>query len=406
MKTTAISLFILSIMSALYLMWLHPLFVTKTIRDKLINIGFNEASITNPENKWGGVRFKNLKFGDQQQNSIDQTTFYYNALNIFNKTLEKIELNNVYVSGNINIDGQISINGMPQIPTLNELSPHQFNEISIKNLNVSFLSAHFGGMRGIINLNAINSGDIMTWNGNIDSRQDQIEIIAKINAQTRQNSQWIIDIDIENAKLERNFGKFTRVHGSINAQGNKNQLKTFNTSLNAGAFNTYNTKWQNASITINKKPNKKMKAIIDAKSTGFEGLELNAEAILENTSINWIADIYSDNGETLLNYLFFNNLIPLKKDDLKFIKGYKDINLRLKPEQKRLIFNIKNELQNIDIKGRISKKDNNKHTVLYTHDKRLPANPDFCQTHNKNHICEFEMIFKQGRYILKDSTIN
>jgi len=343
--------------------------------------------------------------GQDGENTIDAITLTFTPTTPFSRDIETLEINGVYLSGDINIDGKVSLKGLETLPTLPALSQLNAKQISLKNINLSFLSAHFGGLRGVVNINGNHEDDAIIWNGTIDSRQDQLELVAKLNAQTNDSGRWIADFEIENAKLERSFGKFTRVSGGATYAGSGHKWKSLKGELSAGGFSAYDTMWQNAAITIDATP-KLTKTYISAKSSGIEGLELNIDTTLSLKKIDWSARIFAETGQQMIRYFQSHNMLPINEKDLKKMQSLQNVTLHLKPTSKSLIFKVSNDDQEIDIKGKIDNINGNNFTALFTTSEQLSNTISGAKcTINKakkRQLCRMNIIRKNHKYIQKD----
>ena len=326
--------------------------------------GFQIKNIEKIEKRFGVIRYHNITLGEEEKSAIELLDIHYKPL-LLNKIIA-LKISGIYLSGDIDINGRATIqgikNGSISIRALNALPA----EISLKNINLSFLSAHFGGIRAKANLTAQREKSSLKWNGNIDSRQDQLEIIAKLSGQMNHTGAWLNDIEIENAKLERNIAKFTRTNGQINLEGNTDQWLRLNANLNAGGFITHNTTWQNANINISATPDEKS-LLVTAKSSGIPDLELSIETTLDNNKLeNWNASIYAPSGKALLDYLSSNQIIKLEANQLPIVNQQKDINLDLEKANRSLIFNLKKNQQGTIAKGKFQKSNRNTYIATST----------------------------------------
>ena len=377
-----------------------PGIVAGKFEKKLIQAGVYEQSIASPEKKWGAIRYTNLTIGQDSENAIDTITLHFTAANLFSTTLESLEINGLYISGDVDINGNLSIKGLETSPNLKTLASLKARQIHIKNANFSILSAHFGGLRGVVNIYGQREDDAMVWTGNIDSRQEQLELIAKLNAQTNDSGRWIADIEIENAKLERSFGKFTRVSGASQYAGMDDTWQTLNTELNAGGFTAYDTSWQNAAITINATRDN-TETYISAKSSGIEGIELNIDADLTLNKIDWNARIYSPTGQKLIQYLSSHNMMPLEKRTADAVADKKGVTVQLKPNKNSLIFRINNQQEELDIKGKIEKtKSRNFRSVFLSNNGIEDAN--CIKRGAEKYLCHIEFYNENGQYSLNN----
>ena len=374
-------------------------FVDGKIRKSLTEYNINQQLLPEPEKRFGAIRYKNISLSEEGETAIDTLTLTFSPFNW--ATIESINIDGLFLSGEIDINGKLSIKGIDKL----SLNPSdKIKTISIKNANFSLLSAHLGGIRGTMNISAAREDNVLVWSGNIDSRQDQFELISKFNGQMNENSSWINDFEIENAKLERSTAKFTRTFGSASWQGDDTGWKKLTAELNAGGFTAKQSAWKNAGITIEANP-KGIKYTIGAKSVGLEELELNIEALYTKKSLAWNANIHSPTGGQLLTYLLRNKYMPFDKENFEQIFQTKNTNLIIKSRSNNLIFSINNEEQNTLIKGKIEKI--NEHTSKIT----TTASSDYISTEKgvtcvdneeTKNLCTFEIIQKDGAYTLKN----
>jgi len=365
-KTLKIGLISATLVTICALFWVFkaPSWLDKHIQKQLINNGFVISNIENTEKRIGAIRYNNIQLDTQEQSSIQQLTIKYDPLNW--KNIKSISIDNMFLSGEIDVDKTLQITGIEKIdlPALIKTIPAK--SITAKNVNISILSAHLGGIRGTINASATMQNDNQIWTGNITTKQDQFELIAKFNAQYNQSGAWFGELEVENTKLERSDLKLTRVNGMVEFKGINNQWRETNTNLTAGGMFLYNTPWQNTSINVTKTP-AITDTIISAKSAGAENLELSVEHKNTSDKTNtpqWNASIHAENGAQLLNYLKNAGLMPLQIRNLKQFSNKTNLKLNIKPQQKSLIFHIKEQNQDIDTKGIIKPKESDTFSIV------------------------------------------
>lgn len=351
-KTALISLaLIIGIACAAFFILLKSAdFADKAFQETMLQNGFEITNIEKIEKRIGAIRYHNLTFGSEEKTSINTLDIQYKPL-LYNNII-KLSASGLFLSGELDINTNLTLKGIKNFDSIFGETKSFPDEISLKDINISLLSAHFGGIRAIANVSGQRENNAIIWTGNIDSRQNQLELIGKINAQSNNSGTWVTDIDIENAKLERNFGKFTRVNGKVQISGKGNTWNSLNAQLNAGAFITHGMSWQNANISIDASE-QKSKVLIEAQSSGIKDLELNVESTLKPNQIIWTANIHAQTGKELLDYLNRHKLTPFSNDHIETISELKDLNTTIIPHKNTLIFEIKDETQNIDIKGKI-----------------------------------------------------
>ena len=371
-------------------------------RKHLKTYGIASSKVPPPEKRIGALRYKAIAFSEEGETSIDVLTITFSPLKW--GSVKSIDIDGLFLSGELDINGRLSIKGLPPISGIFNLT-NNLETLSISDLNFSILSAHIGGIRGNANIAANREETAFVWTGNIDTRQEQLELIAKFNGQINQNGKWFNDLEIENAKLERGFGKFTRVHGLANWNGDKQRWKELRAELNSGGFIANGTAWKNAAIAIQGSP-AGLKSKIEAKSAGIEELELSIDSLYQDKKLSWSADIHSPTATQLINYFSTNNMMPVKTEGFGSLKDKKDINLRLFTKENSLIFNIKNQSQEIDIKGKIERKSINTIDLAYTSKEPLnisvKGNKCTKTKPSKLPVCRFQLTQDDTGYILKE----
>ncbi len=367
--------------------------------------GFQTENIEKIEKRWGAIRYHNLGFGQNEENSIDRLTVYFDLSGFFQKRLKRLEIDGLYLSGDIDIDNKVSIKGYEILPDFDAIKTSGVQNFQIKNINFSFLSAHFGGLRGTANITGQQDNGAQIWTGNIDSRQDQLELIAKFNGQLNESTKWFVDFEIENAKLERGWGKITRAHGNASWSGQSSRWEKLRADINAGGFIVHNTPWENASITIDNTP-KTIKTIIAAKSAGLEELELNLDALYHDKALKWNATVHAPTFEQMLSYFTKVKMMPFSEEIFSDWRTEKEVSLLLSNKNKSLIFNVRNPMQEIDIKGKITPESTNLLKVLsvipVSLTTKIPSAECKTKGVQQQAICSFHVQEIDGSYILAE----
>jgi len=195
------------------------------------------------DKRYGAMQFKDISFDDEAL--IDMLTIKYSPFGL--KQKHDLKLDGIFLSGEIDINGKLLLNSLKNPKALNAFISRDLDSITINDLNFSLLSADLGGLRGVINITGKQDNDKVTWTGNIDTRQNQLELIATLTGSSDISlTDWILNFNIDNAKLERNYGKFTRVSGTASLQS----AGTINANLKAGGAMIDGLPWQNARITV------------------------------------------------------------------------------------------------------------------------------------------------------------
>jgi hypothetical protein len=378
-------------------------FADSAFRNELAKTGIPIVSIPEPEKRVGALRYKNIIFSEEHETSIDTLTITYTPLNW--KQIKTITIDGLFISGELDINNKLTIANTPLFEHIQKLAPGNIESLTANDINFSILSAHFGGIRGTANISATKEQNNLTWTGNIDTRQNQLELIAKLSGQLNESGRWFNDFEVENAKLERSFGKFTRAHGTASWTGEGVDRGALKADLNAGAFIAYDTAWKNASITIETTP-QLTKYVIAAKSAGVDELELGADALYKNKKLIWNARIHAPTAEQLINYLSANNLLPVKPEALSELNNKEDTLLQLGTKENSLIFNINNNTKDIDIKGKIEKFGISDYRVTYKTASplsvSLKGNKCTKTKPPKQPICSFLLTRTNGKYEFKD----
>lgn len=377
-------------------------FADTAFRKNLHAYGIDPTMLPAPEKRIGALRYKDIVLSDEGETSIDALTVTFSPLQWENA--QSIDIDGLFLSGELDINGKLSIKGLPTILRLPPIT-NSLKKLSFSNINFSILSAHLGGIRGTANISAHNNEQTLIWAGNIDSQQDQLELIAKFNGQLNQSGRWVNDFEIENAKLERNYGKFTRAYGTATWSGENTTWQRFEADLNPGGLIANGTAWKNGAITIQSTPTL-TKATIAAKSAGIEELELSIDALYKNKSLKWNASVHAPTATQLINYFSANNMMPVNPDLFASIKDEKDVTLRLGTKNSNLVFNIKNTAQRIDIKGKIKKSIRNLFQIILVSKKNFQDGIKGAKCKKtgteKRQTCTMTLAYRDKEYILKD----
>lgn len=314
-------------------------------------LGFTDLTLPAPEKRLSAIRYSNIELDAEGRSVIDTLTVHYGIFDmLFGEKIRRVDIGNFYLSGEINTDGKLSLSGLPNPAALMNLHKSRIQNINLKNMTLSVLTAQLGGIRAAFNIQILNSADEMSWTGNFESVQSQLELIAKITGAMQSDSEWQTDIEIENAKIERDIGKITRMSGMMSLYGNGFDITRITSDMKAGGMTLMDLPWQNVSVSLNGIP-AQLNTFISAESIGINGLELGFEGLLKNKTYAWNARLYAPNIQTAIEYLSLQKNFIIPKTLAGDIKTKDEIELEFKRRDNAFVLDIKDAATNTPLKA-------------------------------------------------------
>ena len=296
--------------------WL-PTSAESRLTDELRELGFSITQLPKPETRIGGLRYHEIDLDPEGRSYIESLTVHYALWDMLaHKKFKALDLKNIYLSGDLNANNTLNLAGINNPEKLINLNAASFQTVNIQNMTLSLLTAQLGGIRLTGNMQIINEDEEMRWTGFIESKQNQLELIAKLTGSMRPNLEWYTDIEIENGKIENDIGKITRLSGYVSFFGQKTTITKITSDLKAGGMEIMGLPWQNASITANGAPND-LSLFISGRSLGVDELELGFEGKLQNENFLWDARIYAPNIQSAFDYLNLQDNFSIPKTIIK-----------------------------------------------------------------------------------------
>lgn len=348
------TIIILAIGGGIFIITALPKTADKALRTQLSSIGLTQVTLPAPEIRFGALRYADIPLDKDEKSFIDTLTITYNPLHLItSKHFKQVDIYGLALSGEMNRTGQLTFSGLENLKHLS--GTDAIGTLTLKNATFSILSAHLGGIRLTTDLQTQNKPDgTSSWTGHIQSKQDQLTLIAKLNGKKAAQGKWDSTLEIENGKIERSIGKATRIHGLITMRSDDHAPFYIQGDLRAGGINLHNTPWHNAAITLNGTPNH-FKTFTEAKSIGHSGLELSITTLHKDSKSGWNARIHAETLKTLFDYLQAKKRIPapFSRQDLAPLNTQKHVDITIAKANHGFNLNVQNINENIDIKGTI-----------------------------------------------------
>lgn len=331
---------------------LIPTNAQKSLKTELQNLGFNIAPLPSPETRIGGLRFHDIDLDPEGRSSIENLTIHYNAWDIITRgTFKALDIQNMVLSGNIDKDGNLSITGMPTPAQIINLKNISTQTINIQNATISLLTAQLGGIRFSIDAQILDKKNEITWTGLLKSEQNQLELVTKMTGSMKHSGIWQTDIEIENGKIERDFGKITRLSGYTSIYADNLIIKKITSDIKSGGMTLMDLPWQNIALTANGTPDK-LNIFMSGKSLGIADLELGFEGEINHGNFLWNARIFAPNTRAAFDYLKLQDNFQIPDNIINDNKIDSEIELIFQKRQNDFLLNIRDA-------------DNNKTTNQY-----------------------------------------
>lgn len=327
----------------------------KTFRKHLETMGFDAATLPEPEKRLHAIRYRDVSFDSEERSAIDAITLEYSLPELLLKgKIDTITLNGVYLSGTFDRTETLTIEGIDKLSPVFSAKKNRFNDLSIKNATLSLLTAQLGGVRIMLDAHLQHEEDGYAITGNIESKQSQFEFFSKLQGKIAPGGAWTADFDIQGAKLERSTFKVTRASGMARLIGTGLQTEEISTQIRAGALTLADTPWQNANITANGAP-KDLSIFVEAKSGGnIQDLELSIESLRRNKHFEWSGRVFAPQTHQLKTYLESIGKLPFNASNFPTLStGQTPSKTLFKEGKNGLIFMHKNLETEEKFTGRI-----------------------------------------------------
>ena len=351
--------------ASLYLFVKAPENVENNIRSAFASAGFADVSFGASEKKLGAITYTNLKLDADAFSSIDTLIIRYSPFSLlFGGMLESITLKNVELTGELAANNEITLAGWDKNRLkLNGNTLPKTLSLQIENAQLSLLSEKWGGISLSGDFQFQPGKNKTPFQASIKAAQKQLSASAKMEGQINKDGIWNARTELEQGKFEFENFKTSRLAGLMDINGRGLQTPDIIGELQAGGLNIAGLPWKNGAITLEGKMSEP-RMILAAKSAGFEGMELglNVENLRHPDAMS--GQIHIDQLSTAFDYLESQDIQLPKRTTLKNLNEFSDINIKFQ-QQGDLIFNIKNELKNIDIKGKIIKADGNSYQTEF-----------------------------------------
>ncbi len=315
------------------------------------DLGFTNLTLPEPEKRLSAIRYSNVELDTKGRSVLGTMTVHYSVFDILLRgEIKRVDIENFYLSGDLDTQGTLNLSGLPNPAALMKLHQSAIQNINLKNMTLSVLTAQLGGIRTSFNIQILNTPAEMSWTGNIQSIENQLELIAKMTGAMRTQNEWQTEIEVENAKIERDIGKITRMSGMVSLYGNGFDITKIVSDLKAGGMTLMDLPWQNVSISLSGIP-AQLNTFLSAESLGINGLELGFEGLLKNQGFAWNARIYAPNIQTAIEYLSLQKNFILPKTLAGDIKTKDEIELEFKRRDNAFILDIKDASTNQPLKS-------------------------------------------------------
>ncbi|MEZ5813653.1 MAG: YdbH domain-containing protein [Alphaproteobacteria bacterium] len=329
----------------------------KTAR-ALTGAGFPTAALPPPETKFGQITYNGIKLDKDGFSRINRLTLKARPLSfILGKHPENLQIKDIELTGELNENGTITIAGWNgALPALQNAKSKP-RIISIENMRISLLSEKWGGISLHGDIQITPSGNNTGFQARLKAAQKRLNADASIEGQITGEGFWDARIEIEQGKFELGAIKTSRLAGLIKLNGNKAQDTEIIGELESGGLNILGMPWQNGAITIDGNL-QQPRMILAAKSSGHEGLELGLTTQNIHTPEIFSGQIHALQLASLFDYLESQNHLPVKRQLLTPLDPLASITVQFS-HKKNLVFKINNDTEQFDIKGKVSKAENN-----------------------------------------------
>ncbi|MCB1720417.1 MAG: YdbH domain-containing protein [Rhodospirillales bacterium] len=364
-KNTPIIIVFLSlcILTTLGALWLSaPNKLETKLNQTIHSAGFENATLPPAQKKLGQTLYQNIALDPDGFSTLKTLTINYNPLKfaLLGK-IESLRLSSLDLTGELDPQGQITIAGWNDVQSsLSQTLKLKNTLIEIENARLSVLSQKWGGTSLNLDMQARPQGQHVNLQGKITATQRKLSATANLEGQITNEDFWDLRMELEQGKFTLPNLQASRLAGLINLSSQNMLPIRILGELEAGGLKIAELPWQKGALTLEGTVHEPQ-MILAAKSTGIEGLELAFDIPNIRTPSLFSGTLHTDKLANLFDYLEEQNKLPVPRDTLTFLDQLNNIDI-IFANQKNLIFNIKNEEQEIDIKGNLIIKEEEGYT--------------------------------------------
>ena len=335
--------------------WLNiPQHLETRLRQTMNEAGFENYTLPPAEKKLGQTVYQNIALDPDGFSTLENLTITYNPLKLaLLGKINSLRLSGLDLTGELDPQGKITIAGWNDVQSpLPQILKLKNTLIEIENARLSVLSQKWGGTSLSLDMQARPQRQHVNLQGRITATQRTLSATASLEGQISNKGFWDLRMELEQGKVTLPNLRASRLAGLINLSSQNMLPIRILGELEAGGLNVAELPWQKGALTLEGTVHEPQ-MILAAKSAGIEGLELALDIPNMRAPSLFSCTLHTDKLANLFDYLKEQKKLPVPRDTLTFLEQLNNIDI-IFANQKNLIFNIKNEEQNIDIKGNIT----------------------------------------------------
>ncbi|MCF8496770.1 MAG: hypothetical protein K9G62_08940 [Alphaproteobacteria bacterium] len=327
--------------------------------ENLKKMGFTEATLPAPSARsLTRITYENVALDPDKLSTIKTLTLSCNPFFFpFTHMFSHVEISGLSLTGETGEEGNITLSGWDKKSFSSSPKETFFRSLDIRKSRLSLLSKSLGGLSVDFELQAHARHDKIDFQGQINSKQKKLIFISDLSGDLDPRSgKWRANMQIEQGKLETPELKATRLSGAVRMDGSGLAKPHIFAEFQAGGLTIYGFPWQNAAGTFEGAPDD-FKILTDAKSIGFEGLELSIALRRKGREGVARGSISSRNLSALLAMFESHklNLLPPGMEWPEEIGSSQNIAMDfLARDTRYLNYIIRNDGKFADINGRIN----------------------------------------------------
>jgi hypothetical protein len=317
--------------------------------------GFETRFIQKPQVAFGAILYKDVAFDEDDFSTIKYIKVTYNPLMlVLTGTFNNLDIIHMNITGDWADENMQSLRfaGWTPPADLSKIPLTSFKHITFTKTRLSMLTQTMGGMSVFLDIHSNRNGKKTEFQGNIKSEQKYLSVVASASGVV-DGPRWYSDIEIIDGKFEVPSGNFkaTRLSGWVNVSNSPFKIMS---QLRAGAITLYDLPWQAASSTL-EFSNNDTKFFTEAKSVGYDGLELELNIFKKSTAkMAASGSLHADTTNDYFEYFSERESFARMLKDMTPNRKDQNINVDfLLIEDKKLRYEIKKDEQGIGTIGTI-----------------------------------------------------
>lgn len=276
--------------------------------------GFDLATLPEPEITYDGILYRDVALDPDRFSTAEEIKILFDPVKfITEKQANALEVTGLNLTGEMDKNGNVTVSGWSSEQSRFQDVLARFKTVNVRDSYISVLTEKLGGLTFEYSLQVRKGNPDYEIQGFIKSAQKHMTFVSNFGGTMDSAGTWMINADIEQAKLELPLVRASRLMGKLAFKGTQDAPTTVAGEFQAGGLALYTLPWQNAKGGINGTLDH-FTIMTDAHSLGHDGIMLSLIAEKRPERIEANGTVKTQSLVSLLSYMSQHNG-PLPADD-------------------------------------------------------------------------------------------